>query len=394
MAEETEKSADASSTAGTDDKVKAAAEGLKKILDVLAPEVKTDEKPGSPRQVIDEIYGGISAEGITDVATQARTAAERYRNSMRWMVGAVAAIGLILFGSTVFTDGNALDSWSGRAALLVAAIGLALILFAATMVFEPEDASLGELADDIDLAQAKLLDGTRPAWWGWKLRLSPRLGAVLRLSKILEGDDASAHLGHPHRTVRALIKSIGDGQGATRSLAAKDVATVRRTIVVLDAKRLMVSTELEQLLETRASLDKDEQAFGGKLDPQIETLLDVAQELRRASARALNNLVTAQTTLFDTDHQLGMDLLHRDLVLSESGVAQLRGSFRLSRTYLLIGAVLALFGSMFYLSSNEDSEGTETQVRAGTLRVATGTPTADEFPRRVSRKAPLSGVLR
>lgn len=374
-----------------DDKVKAAAEGLKKLLDLVVPEPTVEKSASSTTaSVVDEMYGAISATEITDFATSARDAAERYRNAMRWLVGAIAAIGVLLFGSTAFVEGDPLSIWPGGAGLLLASIGLVLILTAATLVFEPEDASLGELAMDIDRARAKLTSdfrsGPPPKYRVKRVRafFRTRLRSTLRFSEIVEGPEAEAHLGAGHHTVRCLIESIGRGQNTDRANRAKHLAMQRRRVAATISKRELVVASLGKLLDTRSALDKTKNDYGFTLEPTIRALIVRSEDLRAEADNDLDQLIEKQDLLEKSDHQLGMDLLHRSLVLTESAVAQLRGTFRLSRTYLLLGAILTLVGALFYIAgvkdAGEDSSGKSSSVvRSGTLVVAPGTPAADEF---------------
>ncbi len=302
---------------------------------------------------------------------------------MRWLVGAVAAIGLALFGSTAFTDGNPFGSRHAWVGLALASIGLVLILTAATLVFEPEDASLGELTADFARADMKLLH--KHIWWRrLKLWAFPRLAATWRTKQILHGDEHEAHLGPGHKTVKELLQSISTHQNA-RVATAKDLANHRRWMTANASKRAIASADLTLLLETRKGLDKAKTDYGQELNQPIADLLGLTKALRDEADREFRELASKQSLLDQTDHQLGMDLLHRSVVLTESGVAQLRGTFRLSRRCLLLSAVLTLLGALLYLvgvkNEGERDNTTKTQhVRAGTLVVVPGSPVADDFP--------------
>jgi hypothetical protein len=56
----------------------------------------------------------------------------------------------------------------------------------------------------------------------------------------------------------------------------------------------------------------------------------------------------AATALARTDARIAVHLLHRDMVIDESGVTQLRGTFRQSRRILVIGALLTALGAALY----------------------------------------------
>lgn len=373
----------ATKAASPDQRTTAAADGLKKLLDVLAPEVKpTEAAQPQAAPVVDELYGAISSDEITRFADMARTAVERYRNSMRWLVAAVAAIGLALFGSTAFAEGNPFGSPEGWIGLALASAGLVLILTAATLVFEPEDASLGELAADFARLHGKF-ENRWSLWRRVKLWSFPRSAATWRLKQILHGDEHEAHLGPGHKTVAELLRSIGTCQ-TRRVNCAKGLLRHRRWMAANESKRAIVSVDFALLLETRKGLDKAKTDYGQELNQPIAELIGLTKALRDEADREFRELATKQALLDETDHQLGMDLLHRSVVLVESGVAQLRGTFRLSRRCLLFGAILTLFGALLYIvgvkdKDRNDDATTDRHVRAGSLVVVRGSPVADEF---------------
>lgn len=404
-----------------------AIEKLGEIIGLLAPKPQT-QKVEPDNDVVDELYGAISRADITEAAKQGKEAAERYRNSMRWLVAAVAAIGTTLFGSAGITEIDLIDRWRW-AALGVASLGLVLVLWAAVVMFEPEDASLGELAAGFD----QIDRNKRPRWW------SPRKQALWDLWKIVEGSGGTTHLGHP--TVRDLLASI-ETQRIARQAAPEPPSTASETKDVCDrlletiqdasrsdcdpkprraglrcslleelisvlserrraerssaspcgpglraaylrqavkhqkTKREFVSKRLDMLLAYRASLVADKKPRA-RIDKLIEEAMADDAKVRGESLATLDELEKSGRDLGVIDYQLGLDLLHRDLVLWESLVSQLRGKFRLSRRWLLAGAVITLFGVVGFVTGVKHDDPTEQIVRSGTLVVAGGTGTAD-----------------
>src|SRR4051794_27859985 len=84
----------------------------------------------------------------TGLTPNAAAAVERYRQTIRWMLGAFGAVALVVFGSVPFTDlGNATSDQQRWivAGLAAVAVGVAFAIYAVSMVAEPEDSSLGEL---------------------------------------------------------------------------------------------------------------------------------------------------------------------------------------------------------------------------------------------------------
>ena len=347
-------------------KAKAAAEGLKAILDVLAPApAPADEPPPSPATPVDELYGAIGAADVSSSAQAAMTAVARYRSATRWLIGAVAAVGLALFGSVAFTDGDPLSGWRW-AGLLLAAVGLAVILLAATLVFEPEDASLGELVADFDKVD-------RGSW----RKYHPRWIAIAQLKAILEGSEKQAHLGAGLEKVQDLITRIGE-QETARVEPAKAVARARRVLADRTTRREVAEKRLDALVKARAAATGLQGPPAGELDAAIARAARSVRGELTAEARAHASLTRALRELAEVDVPLGVDMLHRSVILDESAVAQVRGTFRLSRPVLLIGAMAALVGSLVYLTDVKEDPA-QAVVRAGSLRVAENTSSADEL---------------
>lgn len=225
---------------------------------------------------------------------------------MRWLIAAVAAVGLMLFGSTAFTEGNPLVEWKSSVGILLAAVGLALVLRAATLVFEPEDASLGELAADFKRV------GDCKGWWR---RWGPRTDAMCRLKRIIEHDEKSAHLGYPHKTVAELIESIGEGE-KRRTSAARELAKLRLELASAEHDRGFIQDDLATVLAIKEGLgDKSTQ----ELEDALRQLLKESSAVRTKAEELSEKLAGKQSALLRIDQPLGVDLLHRSLVLNEAG---------------------------------------------------------------------------
>jgi len=67
-----------------------------------------------------------------------------------------------------------------------------------------------------------------------------------------------------------------------------------------------------------------------------------------AATQAADQHRAAAARLAKTDSRLGVHLFHRDIIIEESGVTQLRGTFQLSRRVLVFGAVLTALGATLY----------------------------------------------
>jgi hypothetical protein len=193
---------------------------------------------------------------------------------------------------------------------------------------------------------------SRPVVTANKLRAiwNPRLASRIELVNILHGPESSAHLG-PNleandrpASVTNLIKRLGD----LESEHAKLAPTVAKHTVSTDSyeKRL---TELTTLL---TELRKRQQEHA---DPTLGKEIGTASAMYAAVAAKLDQeqaiLTTEKQKLAEVDDQLKLYQDHRDLVLAESGVMQLRGTFRLARRVLAIAAVLTLFGGTAYALS-------------------------------------------
>ena len=116
------------------------------------------------------------------------------------------------------------------------------------------------------------------------------------------------------------------------------------------------------------------------------------KEAQQAAAGAAKTHKENATVLAEIDSRLAVHLQHRDLVIEESGVTQLRGTFRLSRRLLATGAMLTTIGALLFalgLPSAEPSDNGATQV----MRFTPGVPIPDEGEAIVVQIVGLAGQL-
>lgn len=355
-----------------------AAEAMRKFAETAAGKADKEEEPKA---------GAVPGNSA---ATQlARDARQSYQKTARWMLAAFAAVGILIFGSLPFAAIADVELiWPESlwlvGGLLVAVAGIVTAVIAVSLVNEPEDVSLGEL--DCDLRAIQKTDDKgflwvkgRPVVTVNKLRAlwNPRLASRIELANILHGPESSAHLG-PNleaddrpASVTNLIKKLGE----LESEHAKLAPTVARLTVSVASyeKRAVELTNLLAELRKRQSehpnspLDK-ETGTTSAMHTAIATKLD--------SERA--SLATENQKLAEVDNQLKLYHDHRDLVLAESGVMQLRGTFRLARRVLAIAAVLTLFGGTAYALSLPGATTTQTspELKPSTQPTTTPTPPA------------------
>lgn len=332
-------------------KLTEAVEGIRKFV---ANAAGGDEKEEQPEQ------GAVP--GNSAAAQMARDARQSYQKTARWMLAAFAAVGVLIFGSLPFAAiANVELTWPASlwlvGGLVVAVAGIVSAVAAVSLVSEPEDASLGEL--DCDLREIQKTDDKGFVWVKGRPVLTknklaamwnPRLASRIELVNIVHGPDSSAHLG-PNleaddrpASVTNLIKKLGELESEHANLAP----TVAKHTVSVESYEKRVADLGKLLAELRER--QTEQPDTG-LDNEIGT----ASAMFRAAATKLDSaraaLITEEQKLAEIDGQLKLYHDHRALVLAESGVMQLRGTFRLARRILSIAAVLTLFGGTAYALS-------------------------------------------
>lgn len=279
-----------------------------------------DKAAGAPEEKEDPPAKGAVPPNSAAVQ-MARNARQSYQKTARWMLAAFAAVGVLIFGSLPFAAvADVVLSWPNSlflvGGLLLAVAGIVGAVVAVSLVNEPEDASLGELESDLRTVQKVDKDGFvfkdgKPViavsglrtWW------NPRLACRVELTNILHGKESAAHLGPNlvktgNPTVTHLIRRLGDLESQHATLAPE---VAEKTVLVAN-----LPPDHADLPATKETLAKQ------------------------------------QGELAEVETHLSMYHAHRDLVLAESGVMQLRGRFRLARRILAIAAVLTLFGGTGY----------------------------------------------
>ncbi len=338
---------------------------------------------------------GGAVPGDSAATVMARKARESYQKTARWMLAAFAAVGVLIFGSLPFANVTDVElEWPDSLLLIgglaLAVAGIVTAVMAVSLVSEPEDASLGELDCDLRAVQrlkngefafdeagkplfatGRLADLRR--WW------NPRLRARVQLAEILHGTEADAHLGPElgeQPTVTDLIKKLRDLE-SKHALLSPAVAKLAVTVAT-EEKRV---TDLTALLE-KVPTDEARTKYTEAAAALDKARLEHSAELTKLTA---------------IDNPLKMYHDHRSLLLAESGVMQLRGTFRLARRILAVAAVLTLVGGTAYALSlpgsapetEEESAAPEEPAPgpvyatglAATVLVHEGTAPAAELPR-------------
>lgn len=319
-----------------------AAEAMRTFVATAAGD-KEEEKPAG---------GAVPASSAA--ARSAREARQSYQKTARWMLAAFAAVGVLIFGSLPFAAIADVElTWPAGlwlvGGLLLAVAGIVSAVVAVSLVSEPEDVSLGEL--DCDLREVQKTDELGFVWVKGKPALTvnrlsalwnPRLASRVELANILHGPEASAHLG-PNladdrpASVTKLIQKLGE----LESEHAKLAPVVAKHAVAVESYEKRVA-ELAKLLE---ELRRRE-------DPNARNEVNAASAMYAAAASKLDSaraaLSAEKQKLAETDDKLRLYQDHRELVLAESSVMQVRGTFRLARRILAVAAVLTLFGGTGY----------------------------------------------
>lgn len=347
---------------------------LTKVADALDA-VRAAASGGEPEPAA----GAVPAE--SPLVASAHKAKAGYQKTARWVLAAFAAVGVLIFGSLPFAALADVDlSWPGSAwlfgSLFVAAVGITAAVIAVSMVSEPEDASLGELEIELRTVQKVDEDGTfafgRPGvpefdttWWATtRKRWNPWLRSRTQLCTMLHGHEAAAHLGPglgDHPTVTDLINKLGEME-ESRAAHAPEVA---RLTVVAQARRERVADLAALLTELRAlRTDSPDAELAGRLTETSRQYENAVAALDRARGE----LTATKALLAEIDDQLTLYSDHRTLVLVESSVMQMRGTFRLARRILAVAAILTLLGGTGYALQLPGA--TEDAAPAATSRVA------------------------
>ena len=336
-----------------------AAENLKKVLDSL----KQSDSPTAENETTPATNS--DAEAIAEFAKSIRRAGEAYKKTMRWLVGAVGLLGLLIFGSGPFLLGDPFSDpledqgFLGLAGLGCVAVGIVLVVYSATRVYEPEDASLGELQESF-----RQLDDPMEHVHG------PRRDALERLKAILTGDEASAHLGPGCTDVQQLIAKLGALQASHLALQ-KNVEAATRAVEAPRTRVKALQTELNSTIAAIASARdraiKVDEAGAVDLAAQRKDNIRrlVAQHADLTSAIAVERrllverertLDAAQLRIAPVGVELETYLLHRQIVLGEAVVTEMRGTFRSARSWLIAGAIFTLLGGAVVLGKAQEEE--------------------------------------
>lgn len=402
--------------------------------------------------------GGKEPESpITNEALeQLRWARKKYDSVVRWILGCFAAIGLIIFGSLPFVELTNVSSLLVLLGLGAAALGLGVIVWAASRAFEPENASLGELDELLQRVDSwKKKKPNHPWRERWRPHWRPRWKTACELHEIINLEPQT-HIGPGMDSVRDLIVEIGDVEQRILTLRSGNVssATLEHVNARIDEVRgrpFHDAPENENPDAKTRALQDDERATKSKLRgvlnaaygvgaseaelwadvPAIEVgpeALATAASRQAASVESRNSLVARarqvaialqrlpilrsgrrgdlvendlaesrrlldelgvhvgllpdelpkgteyhdpkplltprvdgakavlpkasslpdSAALMQAEARLKIRGEARDLLLAESGLAQLRGTFRVVRAMLLAGATLVLFGGATY----------------------------------------------
>lgn len=351
---------------------------------------------------------GGAVPGNTTATQLAATAKQSYQKTARWMLAAFAAVGVLIFGSLPFAAIADVElTWPTTlwlvGGLAVAVAGIVAAVVAVSLVNEPEDVSLGELDSDLRTLQKTddkgfLWINNKPVILAGKLHTlwNPRLAARVELVKILHGEDSSAHLG-PNleandrpASVTNLIKKLGELESQHARLAP------------VVAKHTVAVEAYEKRTADLAALLAEQPPGDSATTAAMHTATAAKLDQERAA------LTAKQQELAEIDNQLELYHDHRELVLAESSVTQLRGTFRLARRILAIAAVLTLFGGTAYALSlpgatkkQDPPPAAAPQTPAprppyttglqATVVIHDGTRTADQLPKECLEK-PIKAV--
>jgi hypothetical protein len=257
----------------------------------------------------------------------------KYDLTTKWLLGFFGLAALLIFGSVPFvgTDDITGRGWVGLAA---AAIGIALVAVGGTRAYEPQNASLGELAATLEeIANAK----PKP----WTRATRPVKAANMRL-RVMLSNDPGAHLGPGITDVPALIAKL--------TQLDADILKIH------SPGTLAASTETENLTTGSEAVEEGlarADQLAPPLNPSTPTLSEDQLKILQ-KARALQYART-------------LYLERRELVLHESAVAQITGAFRLARNFIVVGAICVAVGGVFYASQIGDVSTSDDERQQGRL---------------------------
>jgi hypothetical protein len=346
-----------------------AIEALGKLKQSFA-DTTTDSKAAVPSPPSD-------ASEIGRMAASIRAAGDAFKRTFRWMTGSVALLGVLLFGSGPFLTGGTLKhpfskgGWPVTVGLALIAIGLISSIIAATRVYEPEDASLGELIESF-----KELDDPAAV-------MSPaRRESLTRFKQIVTGPEASAHLGPDILTLESLVATLGELDKTSLAADVERAGNLVRLDAVtarwggLSADRKAVQSDLASSRDRVVKNDEIgyaavEQARRRNTEMLMARLERIDVALSEADAElvaAQQALAVVETKVAQIESKRQTYLAHRTIVLGESVVAQMRGTFRSARTTLAAGALFTLVGGVLYVSGLSEKDGASSSDKSDAVR--------------------------
>jgi hypothetical protein len=333
---------------------------LSKLTDAVDAVRKFAEKAAGAEEEKKPATSG-AVPGDSPATLMARNARQSYQKTARWMLAAFATVGALIFGSLPFAAiADVTLTWPNSlflvGGLVLAVAGIVAAVVAVSMVSEPEDASLGELDSDLRSVQKVDKQGfvfkdNKPviavpklrAWW------NPRLACRIELTNILHGEESAAHLGphlvrEGHTTVTDLITMLCRLESEHATLAPE---VAERTVTVAAHEKRVVDLVVLVAELRKRHTEQPTDELASQIEETSEKYTTAATKLDAERLR----LAAKEADLAKVATRLSMYHDHRDLVLAESGVMQLRGRFRLARRILAIAAVLTLFGGTGYALS-------------------------------------------
>lgn len=348
---------------------KAVLDKLAELIKALSPSLDGEPEPAAKAGAAPKAADPIEDAAATLVA-QARAVRDRYDSSVKWIVAAFVAVGILVFGSLPFTNAVGVSLFTGWRptallwGLVAAAVGIGLVIWARTRSLEPQDATLGELAATLDRARerGKPVNSLRGFF------KKPIDDANFELLQILQSDEAAAHLGPTIR--REHTKAELDGAADCKPQGVRQlideikeldekVFDKQAKISAADVLRTDLSSQLDALMKRIGELeDTAVPSTPGTPGSASNTAADRRVRLQKAYEQQLD---AALVKIGDSAEMRGehaekvacrkVYFEHRDLLLTESAVAQLRGTFRMARRVLLLGGALTLLGAAVYTSN-------------------------------------------
>jgi hypothetical protein len=249
-----------------------------------------------------------------------KDAIARFRSTVTWIVGAFAAVWVVLAGTAPFAglgDLSALEKFLAALGLLLAGLGAVLGIYAASRVLEPEDASLGELK--LRKAASKPTGFHPVKWPRWELAEKVENEANSTMWQLFNAE-SDAYFGtdeNDDKAVSALIERLES-----------------------DAKRL------REKREAAATTTDD------------------------AARKEADGEVAAAQIAYDDS------LARRERTLAVAVTYEVRGKYLSARRMLLLGALCVLLGTLLYLLqvAAKDSEAVPTAATTAAAEPQSLTP--------------------